>query len=130
MNQDFQIRHGSKHYRPCNQYKHRFHRSHHRSLLGGWSVKCFLRNEFYQYLNFMTQLDYTNTTFKTFTNNIGILQYLELLGKSFTHSNLATFDRSNSFNNFQEGGITAIFMQNTNGVDQRIGSEIIFRIRS
>ena len=39
MNQDFQIRHGSKHYRPCNQYKHRFHRSHHRSLLGGQSVK-------------------------------------------------------------------------------------------
>ena len=39
MNQDFQIRHGSKHYRPCNQYKHRFHYSHHRSLLGGWSVK-------------------------------------------------------------------------------------------
>ena len=39
MNQDFQIRHGSKHYRPCNQYKHRFHRSHHRSLLGGRSVK-------------------------------------------------------------------------------------------
>ena len=38
MNQDFQIRHGSKHYRPCNQYKHRFHRSHHRSLLGGQSV--------------------------------------------------------------------------------------------
>ena len=38
MNQDFQIRHESKHYRPCNQYKHRFHRSHHRSLLGGWSV--------------------------------------------------------------------------------------------
>ena len=42
MNQDFQIRHGSKHYRPCNQYKHRFHYSHHRSLLGGRSVKrCF-----------------------------------------------------------------------------------------
>ena len=39
MNQDFQIRHESKHYRPCNQYKHRFHYSHHRSLLGGWSVK-------------------------------------------------------------------------------------------
>ena len=39
MNQDFQIRHGSKHYRPCNQYKHRFHYSHHRSLLGGRSVK-------------------------------------------------------------------------------------------
>ena len=39
MNQDFQIRHGSKHYRPCNKYKHRFHRSHHRSLLGGRSVK-------------------------------------------------------------------------------------------
>ena len=39
MNQDFQIRHESKHYRPCNQYKHRFHRSHHRSLLGGRSVK-------------------------------------------------------------------------------------------
>ena len=38
MNQDFQIRHESKHYRPCNQYKHRFHYSHHRSLLGGWSV--------------------------------------------------------------------------------------------
>ena len=38
MNQDFQIRHGSKHYRPCNQYKHHFHRSHHRSILGGWSV--------------------------------------------------------------------------------------------
>ena len=39
MNQDFQIRHESKHYRPCNQYKHHFHRSHHRSLLDGWSVK-------------------------------------------------------------------------------------------
>ena len=39
MNQDFQIRHESKHYRPCNQYKHRFHYSHHRSLLGGRSVK-------------------------------------------------------------------------------------------
>ena len=39
MNQDFQIRHGSKHYRPCNQYKHHFHRSHHRSLLDGRSVK-------------------------------------------------------------------------------------------
>ena len=38
MNQDFQIRHESKHYRPCNQYKHRFHYSHHRSLLGGRSV--------------------------------------------------------------------------------------------
>ena len=42
MNQDFQIRHGSKHYRPCNKYKHRFHRSHHRSLLGGRSVKPFI----------------------------------------------------------------------------------------
>ena len=40
MNQDFQIRHESKHYRPCNQYKHHFHRSHHRSLLEGWSVKA------------------------------------------------------------------------------------------
>ena len=39
MNQDFQIRHESKHYRPCNQYKHCFHYSHHRSLLGGRSVK-------------------------------------------------------------------------------------------
>ena len=39
MNQDFQIRHESKHYRPCNQYKHHFHHSHHRSLLGGRSVK-------------------------------------------------------------------------------------------
>ena len=39
MNQDFQIGHESKHYSPCNQYKHHFHRSHHRSLLGGWSVK-------------------------------------------------------------------------------------------
>ena len=39
MNQDFQIRHESKHYRPCNQYKHHFHRSHHRSLLDGRSVK-------------------------------------------------------------------------------------------
>ena len=42
MNQDFQIRHESKHYRPCNQYKHRFHYSHHRSLLGGRSVKLLL----------------------------------------------------------------------------------------
>ena len=41
MNQDFQIRHESKHYRPCNQYKHHFHRSHHRSLLDGRSVKIF-----------------------------------------------------------------------------------------
>ena len=39
MNQDFQIRHESKHYRPCNQYKHHFHYSHHRSLLDGRSVK-------------------------------------------------------------------------------------------
>ena len=38
MNQDFQIRHESKHYRPCNQYEHQFHRSHHRSLLDGRSV--------------------------------------------------------------------------------------------
>ena len=39
MNQDVQIRHESKHYRPCNQYKHHFHHSHHRSLLDGRSVK-------------------------------------------------------------------------------------------
>ena len=46
MNQDFQIRHGSKHYRPCNQYKHHFHRSHHRSLLDGQSVKDILLSKY------------------------------------------------------------------------------------
>ena len=46
MNQDFQIRHESKHYRPCNQYKYRFHRSHHRSLLGGRSVKLEVNLDF------------------------------------------------------------------------------------
>ena len=55
MNQDFQIRHGSKHYRPCNQYKHRFHRSHHRSLLGGRSVKPNLRASFERIRKYLGQ---------------------------------------------------------------------------
>ena len=56
MNQDFQIRHGSKHYRPCNQYKHRFHYSHHRSLLGGRSVKSYEPMVYWKFVwSFMKQ---------------------------------------------------------------------------
>ena len=54
MNQNFQIRHESKHYRPCNQYKHRFHCSHHRSLLGGRSVNLYILTTTTYILNLMT----------------------------------------------------------------------------
>ena len=54
MNQDFQIRHESKHYRPCNQYKHRFHYSHHRSLLGRRSVKVLWLSSFFSNYYFIS----------------------------------------------------------------------------